>query len=59
MSSTGSAEQKFQAMRDRYLALYGMDVDDLSVYDLVLDSATLSPAELTDRVVAEVHRRFG
>ena len=45
--------------RDRYLALYGMDVDDLSVYDLVLDSATLSPAELTDRVVAEVHRRFG
>ena len=32
---------------------------ELPVYDLVLDSATLSPGELTDRVVAEAHRRFG
>ena len=45
--------------RGRYLALYGIDVDDLGVYDLVLDSAILSPDELADRVVAEAHRRFG
>lgn len=45
--------------RDRYLALYGIDVDDLSVYDLVLDSGTLSPDELADRVVAAARARFG
>ena len=45
--------------RDRYLALYGIDLDDLSIYDLVLDSGALSPGELADRVVAEARARFG
>jgi cytidylate kinase len=45
--------------RDRYLALYGVDLDDLSIYDLVLDSGALSPDELADRVAAAARARFG
>ncbi|MGE3622095.1 MAG: (d)CMP kinase [Acidimicrobiia bacterium] len=38
--------------RRRYRDLYDIDLDDLSVYDLVMDSGILGPAELADRVVA-------
>jgi CMP/dCMP kinase len=38
--------------RERYLAVYGIDIEDLSIYDLVLDSDELSPGELADRIVA-------
>jgi cytidylate kinase len=44
--------------RDRYLALYGIDLADLSIYDLVLDSGVLEPAALADRIVAAVQDRF-
>jgi CMP/dCMP kinase len=44
--------------RARYLALYGIDIEDTSIYDLVLDSGTLSPSELADRVAGAVPARF-
>jgi cytidylate kinase len=44
--------------RARYLALYGIDIEDLSVYDLVLDSSELSPGELADRIVARARTTF-
>ncbi|HET6950096.1 MAG TPA: AAA family ATPase [Acidimicrobiales bacterium] len=44
--------------RARYLALYGIDLDDLSIYDLVLDSGLLRPEEISDRIVAAVDKRF-
>jgi len=37
---------------DRYLALYGIDSHDTSIYDLVLDSGRLSPDQVADRIVA-------
>jgi predicted cytidylate kinase len=40
--------------RERYLAVYGIDLDDLSIYDLVLDSDALSPDEISNRIVAAV-----
>lgn len=45
--------------RARYLALYGVDIHDLSLYDLVLDSGALAPDDLTDRIVAAAEARFG
>ncbi len=45
--------------RERYLALYGIDVDDLSVFDLVLDSGELSPDELAERIADAACARFG
>jgi CMP/dCMP kinase len=44
--------------RARYLALYGLDMADISIYDLVLDSSTASATELGDRIVAAAQRRF-
>jgi CMP/dCMP kinase len=37
--------------RARYLAVYGIDIENLSIYDLVLDSGELSPDEIADRIV--------
>jgi CMP/dCMP kinase len=44
--------------RDRYHALYGIDIADLTIYDLVLDSGRLSAAEIADRIVRAAHDRF-
>jgi cytidylate kinase len=37
---------------DRYLALYGIDLRDTSIYDLVLDSGRLGPEQVAERIVA-------
>lgn len=37
---------------DRYLALYGIDLADLSIYDLLLDTGVTGPGEVVDRIVA-------
>jgi cytidylate kinase len=49
-----AARQKVE--RDRYLALYGIDLDDLSIYDLQLDSGVLAPDEIAATIV-DVARR--
>ncbi len=41
----------------RYRTYYAIDLADLSVYDLVLDSTTAGPAELLEHVLAEAHAR--
>jgi CMP/dCMP kinase len=43
--------------RARYLAVYGIDLEDLSIYDLVLDSGELSPDEVAGRIVAAVQHQ--
>jgi cytidylate kinase len=40
--------------RDRYRAVYGIDMEERSIYDLVLDSGEMSPDEISDRIVAAV-----
>ena len=37
----------------RYATIYGIDLADLSVFDLVLDSAGQSPGELVDAILEE------
>lgn len=37
--------------RRRYLAVYGIDLDDRTIYDLVLDSAGADPDALVGRIV--------
>jgi CMP/dCMP kinase len=51
-------EERQLIERRRYLALYGIDIEDLSIYDLVLDSCELPADELADRIVAGVRARF-
>ena len=40
-----------ESERKRYMNFYGINVDDTSVYDIVLDSTHLSPEELCSRVL--------
>lgn len=44
--------------RERYLAVYGIDIADRSVYDLVLDSGRLSAGQIAARVSAAATARF-
>lgn len=36
---------------DRYLALYGIDISDMTPYDLVVDTGTLESEAVCDRIV--------
>jgi CMP/dCMP kinase len=51
-------DERQRVERARYLAVYAIDMADLSPYDLVLDSGELRPRALTDRVIALVRQRF-
>jgi len=51
-------EERQRVERGRYLALYGVDLSDLSIYELVLDSGELRPPQLADRIVAAAEKRF-
>ena len=42
--------QRFEQGRQTYLKLYDVDIADSSYYDLWLDTTTLSPDEVFDRV---------
>jgi len=43
--------------RKRYIELYGVDIDDMSVYDLVIDSTDISAEEAAQIVIDEVSKR--
>jgi cytidylate kinase len=54
----GDLPSQLRAIRDRagreterYRRYYGADLEDLSIYDLVLDSTRTPPEELRDRVL--------
>jgi cytidylate kinase len=51
-------DERERVERARYLALYAVDIEDTSIYDLVLDAGELSPEELADRIAAAAHARF-
>jgi CMP/dCMP kinase len=42
--------------RERYRAVYGIDLEDLSIYDLLLDSGDLGPDDIADRIVEAARR---
>jgi cytidylate kinase len=51
-------DERQHVERARYLALYDLDLADLSIYDLVLDSGALGPVELSDRIVETALKLF-
>lgn len=52
-------DQRARLERQRYLDLYGFDLADLSIYDVVLDSGQLGPEPIADAIVAAARRLFG
>jgi len=51
-----STRRRVEQEADRYRRYYGADPDDPSVYDLVMDSGGVEPAELVRRVVEGLGR---
>jgi cytidylate kinase len=45
------ASEREQCERERYLNYYNIDIKDLSIYDLVIDSSKWSPEEIGEIVV--------
>jgi predicted cytidylate kinase len=43
----------------RYLAIYGFDLEDTSIYDLILNSDSESPEAVAERILAAARERFG
>jgi cytidylate kinase len=50
-------EYRESVQRERYKKYYGIDVTDLSVYDLKIDTSQY-PIEATKRIIIESVRRF-
>ena len=40
--------------RKRYNSIYGYDLGDLAIYDLVIDSSTQKPAEIAASILAKL-----
>lgn len=53
-TQTARTSEREASERLRYHRYYRMDLDDLTPYDLVLDSTSVSPEELADEVLAKV-----
>lgn len=43
----------------RYREIYGFDLADTSIYDLVLETDQATPEALAERILEQVRRRFG
>jgi cytidylate kinase len=43
----------------RYLAYYGIDIADRSIYDLVVDTTHLTPQEVADAIVRATEAKYG
>jgi CMP/dCMP kinase len=50
-SRMAEMRRREESERKRYLAYYGYDINDLSVYDLVLDTSELSKERVVEAVV--------
>jgi cytidylate kinase len=44
-------QQREASEAARYHHYYGIDIDDLSIYDLILDSTTAPPPELVETIL--------
>lgn len=49
--------QREKTEHDRYLALYGIDIDDLSIYDVVVDTRSVTVDRTADQIVHTARAR--
>lgn len=52
-------DERHRSDSRRYLGIYGFDLEDMSVYDMHLESDHASPQALADTIAEEARRRFG
>lgn len=56
-SETNALIERESSERKRYLDFYGIDIDDMSIYDLVIDSTAISAEEVAQVVIDELQKR--
>ncbi|MFH1182875.1 MAG: cytidylate kinase family protein [Candidatus Moraniibacteriota bacterium] len=49
-------EERIETDKGRYQKYYSIDITDLGNYDLVVDSTSLTPEEVVDRIMVEVEK---
>ncbi len=52
-------DERHRSDSRRYLGIYGFDLEDMSVYDMHLESDHASPQALADTIAEQARRRFG
>jgi len=52
-------EERERSEHDRYTAFHGIDISDLSIYDLTLDSVHLTPDEIAAAIAARADSSVG
>jgi predicted cytidylate kinase len=57
--ASNGIKRREEVERRRYLSIYGIDLDDLSGYDLVIDSSNLTRDEVLERIVDGLKRCAG
>jgi cytidylate kinase len=55
----GQNQAREASERLRYRELYDIDMGDLSIYDLVVDSGDMAPQDVAGAIVAAARARFG
>jgi predicted cytidylate kinase len=56
---TTSLKNRIASDDQRYRKYYNLNVNDLSQYDLVIDTTNLSPSEVNQRLLEEVNKHVG
>lgn len=55
---TAAIKKRAKSERKRYIKFYNIDLNDTSIYDLVLDTTRLPVKEMVDRVEKEARKRM-
>lgn len=57
--ATAATLDRQRSEAKRYMQWYGIDINDLSVYDLILNTDDMTPDEVLDAILEGVHVRYG
>ena len=57
--ATAATLDRQRSEAKRYMQWYGIDINDLSVHDLILNTDDMTPDEVLDAILEGVHARYG
>ena len=52
----GEMKEREESEKRRYKKFYGIDLDDKSIYDVIIDSTNLKPEEIVKKIVDEIQK---
>lgn len=58
-SGLSEVHERERSEWDRYFTIYRIDLNDLTIYDLIIDSSNLTPDQVAEKVLAKVGKSAG